>query len=133
MVSGLARRMNIGRPVRVLISRLTDSPGVVGFLRPVILIPTATLLNLSVEPLEAVLAHELAHVRRHDYLVNLLQTLAEALFFHQPAVWWVSSRIRGNARCAVTTWPSKSVAMPRAMRELSRGSNACGRSRPNWR
>lgn len=95
-VSRLARRMNIGCPVRVLISRLTDSPGVAGWLRPVILLPAATLLSLSVEQLEAVLAHELAHIRRHDYLVNVLQTLAETLFFYQPAVWWVSSRIRNE-------------------------------------
>ncbi len=93
-VSRLARRMGIGRPVRVLISGHIDSPCVAGWLRPVILMPTATLLNLSVEQLEAVLAHELAHIRRQDYLVNLLQTLAETLFFYQPGVWWVSSQIR---------------------------------------
>jgi beta-lactamase regulating signal transducer with metallopeptidase domain len=95
-VSRLARRMNIGCPMRVLISRLTDSPSVAGWLRPVVLLPAATLLNLSVEQLDAVLAHELAHVRRHDYLVNMLQTLAETLFFYQPALWWVSSRIRNE-------------------------------------
>ena len=93
-VSHLACRMNIGRPVRVLISRLADSPSVAGWLRPIVLIPAASLLNLSAKQLEAVLAHELAHIRRHDYLVNVLQTIAETLFFYQPAVWWVSSRIR---------------------------------------
>jgi beta-lactamase regulating signal transducer with metallopeptidase domain len=95
-VSRLARRMSIDRPVRVLMSSLTDSPSVAGWLRPVILLPTASLLNLSVEQLEAVLAHELAHIRRHDYLVNLIQTLVETLFFYQPAVWWVSSCIRNE-------------------------------------
>ncbi len=59
-----------------------------------ILLPAATLLNLSLERLETVLAHELAHIRRYDYLVNMLQILAETLFFYQPAVWWISSRIR---------------------------------------
>jgi beta-lactamase regulating signal transducer with metallopeptidase domain len=92
----LARRMSIDRPVRVLISGLADSPSVAGWLRPIILLPAASLLNLSVEQFEAVLAHELAHIRRHDYLVNVLQTLAETLFFYQPAVWWVSSRIRNE-------------------------------------
>jgi beta-lactamase regulating signal transducer with metallopeptidase domain len=95
-VSRLACRMKIDRPVRVLISSLTDSPSVAGWLRPVILLPAATLLNLSVEQLEAVLTHELAHVRRHDYVVNILQILAETLLFYQPAVWWVSSRIRNE-------------------------------------
>lgn len=92
----LARRMSIDRPVRVLISRLADSPSVAGWLRPVVLLPAASLLNLSVEQLEAVLAHELAHIRRHDYLVNVLQTLAETLFFYQPAVWWASSCVRNE-------------------------------------
>jgi len=93
-VSHLARRMNIARPLRVVISKLIDTPSVVGWLRPVILIPFASLMNLNPSQLEAVLAHELAHIRRHDYLVNLLQSVAEMLFFYQPAIWWVSSRIR---------------------------------------
>jgi beta-lactamase regulating signal transducer with metallopeptidase domain len=95
-VSHLALRMNVGRPVQVLISTLADSPSVAGWLRPIILLPAASLLNLSVKQLEAILAHELAHIRRHDYLVNVLQTLAETLFFYQPAVWWASSRIRNE-------------------------------------
>jgi len=95
-VSRLVRRMNIGRPVYVRISSLAESPSVVGWLRPMVLLPAASLLNLSVEQLEAVLAHELAHIRRHDYLVNVLQTLAETLFFYQPAVWWASSCIRNE-------------------------------------
>jgi len=90
----LANRMGIVRPARVLLSALTDGPSVVGWLRPVILFPPAALMNLSASQLEAVLAHELAHIRRHDYLANLLQTIAETLFFYQPAIWWVSSRIR---------------------------------------
>jgi hypothetical protein len=80
--------------VRVLISTLADSPSVVGWLHPAILLPTTSLVNLTTDQLEAVLAHELAHIRRHDYLVNVLQTLAETLFFYQPAVWWASCRIR---------------------------------------
>jgi len=93
-ISRLADRMRISGPVRVVISRLTDTPSVVGWLRPVILLPAATFLSLSVEQLEAVLAHELAHIRRHDYLVNLLQAVVETLFFYHPSIWWVSSRIR---------------------------------------
>jgi beta-lactamase regulating signal transducer with metallopeptidase domain len=95
-VSRLARQMNVRHPVAVLMSKLIDSPSVAGWLRPVILLPAATLMNLTVEQLETVLAHELAHIRRHDYLVNLLQNLAETLFFYQPGVWWVSSRIRNE-------------------------------------
>lgn len=69
-------------------------PCVFGALKPVILIPAGALLRLTPEQLEAVIAHELAHVRRHDYAVNLLQTVVEGLLFYHPAVWWLSSRIR---------------------------------------
>jgi len=60
----------------------------------VILLPGSTLIGLTTEQLEAVLAHELAHIRRHDYLVNLLQMVVETLLFYHPVVWWTSSRIR---------------------------------------
>jgi len=98
-VLALGERLGIARPVHVLITAVADGPSVVGpsvvgALRPVILLPSATLLGLTTEQLEAVLAHELAHIRRHDYLVNLLQTLVETLLFYHPAVWWTSARIR---------------------------------------
>jgi D-alanyl-D-alanine endopeptidase (penicillin-binding protein 7) len=60
----------------------------------VVLVPVAAMLALSPEALEALLVHELAHVRRGDFLANILQTLAEALLFYHPAVWWLSRRIR---------------------------------------
>jgi beta-lactamase regulating signal transducer with metallopeptidase domain len=90
----LCARMRIGRPVRLLESARVEIPTVVGWLRPVILFPAATLAGLTPAQLEVVLAHELAHVRRMDYLVNLLQTAVETLFFYHPAVWWVSGRLR---------------------------------------
>jgi TonB family protein len=93
-IARLGERMGLKRRVGVLIADLGDSPSVVGLVRPVILLPAATLLGLSPEQLEAVLAHELAHIRRYDYLINLLQMLAEALLFYHPAVWWISARIR---------------------------------------
>jgi beta-lactamase regulating signal transducer with metallopeptidase domain len=90
----LIARMMISRPVRIVQSALVEVPIVVGWLKPVILMPLGILGELSPAQLEAILAHELAHVRRHDYLVNLLQTVLETLFFYHPAVWWVSRRIR---------------------------------------
>lgn len=90
----MARRMGLNRPVRLLESLKADTPLVIGWFRPVILVPTSALLHLSTEALEAVLAHELAHIRRLDYLANLLQCCAEALLFFHPAVWWLSGRIR---------------------------------------
>jgi TonB family protein len=93
-VALLARRMQAGRAIGVLISNAAESPSVVGWLRPAILLPAATLAGLEPQQLQAVLAHEIAHIRRHDYLVNLTQTLVETLLFYHPAVWWASACIR---------------------------------------
>ena len=90
----LTRRLHITRTVRLLESALVDVPTVIGWLKPVVLLPTSALAGLTPQQLEAILAHELAHIRRHDYLVNLVQTLVETLLFYHPAVWWVSRRIR---------------------------------------
>jgi beta-lactamase regulating signal transducer with metallopeptidase domain len=120
----LADRMRISGPVRLVISRLADTPSVVGWLQPVILLPAATLLNLSFEQLEAVLAHELAHIRRHDYLVNLLQAVAETLLFYHPAIWWVSSRIRDERELCcddlVVTVCGDAIGYARALTKLER-------------
>ena len=78
----------------MLESALVEVPTVVGWLRPVILLPASALTGLSPEQLEAILAHELAHIRRYDYLVNIVQTVVEILGFYHPAIWWVSRRIR---------------------------------------
>jgi beta-lactamase regulating signal transducer with metallopeptidase domain len=93
-VARIARRMGLARPVRLLASTRVTVPAAFGVLSPVILVPVAAFTALPVRSLEALLAHELAHIRRHDYLVNLAQSLAEALFFYHPAVWWVSHRLR---------------------------------------
>jgi beta-lactamase regulating signal transducer with metallopeptidase domain len=90
----LAARVRVSRPVLLVQSAAVSVPTALGALRPMILLPVSALAGLSPEALEAVLAHELAHIRRHDYLVNLLQTAVETLLFYHPAVWWVSHRIR---------------------------------------
>jgi beta-lactamase regulating signal transducer with metallopeptidase domain len=90
----LAHRFGIDRSVRVFESTLVRVPTVVGCLRPVILLPASVIAGLDPAYLDAVLAHELAHVRRHDYLVNVLQSLVETLLFYHPAVWWCSRQIR---------------------------------------
>ena len=90
----LAQRLRLRRPVRVVEFAAVDVPTVVGWLRPVIILPVAAVAQLPAAQVEAVLAHELAHVRRHDYLVNLLQRVAEAVLFYHPAIWWISARVR---------------------------------------
>lgn len=90
----LARRIGVSRPARLYKSVLVEVPTVIGWLRPVVLVPVSAFTGLSQQQLDALLAHELAHVRRYDYLVNLLQAVAETLLFYHPAVWWVSKQIR---------------------------------------
>jgi hypothetical protein len=92
----LCRHLGVRRRVRVLESALVPVPAVIGWLRPVVLLPASALTGLPPRQLEALLAHELAHVRRHDYLVNLLQSVVETLLFYHPAVWWVSGRLRAE-------------------------------------
>jgi beta-lactamase regulating signal transducer with metallopeptidase domain len=89
----LSRRLHLSTIVRVVEVRSLDVPAVVGWLRPVVLLPIAAIAGLPLPQVEAILAHELAHVRRHDYVVNLLQRLAESVLFYHPAVWWISARI----------------------------------------
>jgi beta-lactamase regulating signal transducer with metallopeptidase domain len=92
----LTRQLHIGRAVRLFESSTVAVPTVIGWLKPVVLLPTSAVACLSPDQLEAILAHELAHIRRHDYLVNLLQTVVETLLFYHPAVWWLSRRIRAE-------------------------------------
>src|SRR5207248_2725883 len=86
-VARLAARLRVSRPVRVLQSALVQVPAVIGWLRPVILLPASALTGLTPLQLDALLAHELAHVRRYDYHVNLLQSAVETLLFYHPAAW----------------------------------------------
>jgi uncharacterized protein (TIGR03435 family) len=90
----LQARIRVSQPVRLLTSSIVHAPMVIGSLRPVILIPFSSLTGLAAAQIEALLIHELAHIRRNDYLVNLLQSVAEALLFYHPAVWWISGHIR---------------------------------------
>ncbi len=92
----LAKLIGVRRAVELTESALVQVPTVIGWLKPVILLPASVLTGLSGEQLEAILAHELAHIRRHDYLVNMFQTVIEIVGFYHPAVWWVSHRIRAE-------------------------------------
>jgi GWxTD domain-containing protein len=92
----LSGRMYLSRPVQLLESCLVNMPIVIGHFRPVILVPLGLFAGLTPEQIEAVLLHELAHVRRCDYLVNMLQRLVEGLLFYNPAVWWISHLMRSE-------------------------------------
>ena len=93
-LSALSARMGITRPVAIVASVRVTVPIILGHLKPVILLPAVALSGLDPVQIEAIVAHELAHVRRHDYLLNLAQTIIETLLFYHPAVWWVSRQVR---------------------------------------
>jgi beta-lactamase regulating signal transducer with metallopeptidase domain len=93
-LNALAKTAGISKPVKIAESVLVKVPMVVGYIKPVILLPLGTILALPAEQVEAILAHELAHIYRKDYLVNILQCMIEIIFFYHPAIWWISSRIR---------------------------------------
>jgi beta-lactamase regulating signal transducer with metallopeptidase domain len=94
LAADLSRRLDIRRAVAVLESSAAAVPMLVGWLKPAVVLPAAALAGLSPAQIEALLAHELAHVRRHDFLINVLQSLVEAALFYHPAVWWLSRRVR---------------------------------------
>jgi beta-lactamase regulating signal transducer with metallopeptidase domain len=96
LADNLVARFCIRRPIQFAQSALVEVPTVLGYLRPIVLLPASALTGLSAEQLELILAHELAHVRRHDYLVNVLQTGIETLLFYHPGTWWVSARVRAE-------------------------------------
>lgn len=93
MANRLRVRLRVRRMVQVLQSTRVAVPTLVGWLKPVILLPASVIAQLPAAQLEMILAHELAHVRRHDYLVNLLQIVIETLFFYHPAVRWMSRQV----------------------------------------
>lgn len=94
ILDSLARRIRVSRPVRLCESALVEVPTVIGWLRPLILFPAKALTGLEPQAVRALLAHELAHIRRYDYPVNILQSLVEILLFYHPAIWWVSRQVR---------------------------------------
>ncbi|MEZ4994558.1 MAG: M56 family metallopeptidase [Saprospiraceae bacterium] len=90
----IRRDLGVKTPVALKESMRVNSPMLVGWIKPVVLLPVGMLSGLSPQQVECILAHELAHVRRLDYLVNLIQSAVEVLLFFNPAVWWISSQIR---------------------------------------
>lgn len=93
-VQYLARQYGIKQKIQILQSGIIKVPMVLGHFKPLILVPLGLINGLSMEEVDAILSHEMAHIKRRDYLVNILQSAAEILFFFNPAVLWVSNMIR---------------------------------------
>lgn len=130
LVERLRHELGIDRAVRIARSTLVDTPTVIGWLEPLVLVPTSALAGLAPQQLAMILAHELAHIRRHDYLVNAVQTAIETLLFYHPAVHWVSARLRHEREeccdAIAVRFGGDAVAYARALAELEelRGLNA---------
>jgi beta-lactamase regulating signal transducer with metallopeptidase domain len=95
-VSLLAKRLGLRGITRVFVSPCAVQAVAIGYFRPMVLLPAAMVTQMPPDMLEAVIAHELAHIRRFDLWVNLLQRVAETLLFYHPAVWWLSNRLRSE-------------------------------------
>jgi len=117
LVDGLRRRMGIGRLVQVFESRFVDVPATLGWIRPVILLPPCALTGLPPEHLEALIAHELAHIRRYDFPLGILQTVIETLLFFHPAVWVISTYVRRDREECCDTVAAQTLKSPRRYAE----------------
>jgi uncharacterized protein (TIGR03435 family) len=118
----LKTRVSVSRPVRLLVSGALHAPAAIGWLRPIVLLPAGALAGLPAAQIEALLVHELAHIRRHDYVVHLLQSAVEAVFFYHPAVWWISSHMRAERELCcddiAVSLTGDAVSYARALAEL---------------
>lgn len=122
LATRVRRAYQVAVHVRVLESAIVNVPLAVGWLKPVILIPPSALMGLTPRQLELILAHEFAHIRRYDHLINLFQVILETLLFYHPVVRWVSNRVRvERENCCddlVVAHTGDSVAYARALTEL---------------
>jgi D-alanyl-D-alanine endopeptidase (penicillin-binding protein 7) len=120
----LAHRIGVTRAVRLRVVDGLASPVTAGWWRPVVLVPASLLSGMAPDLLEALLAHEMAHVRRFDYLVNLGQNVVETLLFYHPAVWWISHRVRAEREQIADDIAARALGEPRrlarALSELER-------------
>lgn len=114
-LASMAHGFGIARQVRLQVVEGLASPVTAGWLKPVVLVPAALLTGMPAQLLEALLAHELAHVKRCDYLVNLAQGVIESLLFYHPAVWWISHRIRVEREHIADDLAASSLGEPRRL------------------
>ncbi|MEO7432410.1 MAG: M56 family metallopeptidase [Dokdonella sp.] len=96
LLAGLSHRFRFMRRIRVLVSERIDTPMLIGWLKPIVLLPAAVVLGFPRQQIELILAHELGHLRRYDHLVNLGQALLETLLFYHPVVHWISREVRNE-------------------------------------
>ncbi|MEW6759274.1 MAG: M56 family metallopeptidase [Pseudomonadota bacterium] len=111
----LAAGFGVDRAVRLRVVQQLASPITAGWWRPVVLVPASLVSGMPAHLLEALLAHEMAHIKRHDYLVNLGQNVVETLLFYHPAVWWISNRIRSEREQIADDHAARILGEPRRL------------------
>jgi len=114
-LSGMALRFGVTREVRLRVVDNLASPITAGWWRPVVLVPASLISGMPPDLLEALLAHEMGHVKRFDYLVNLGQNVVETLLFYHPAVWWISGRIRAEREQIADDLAASHLGEPRRL------------------
>jgi beta-lactamase regulating signal transducer with metallopeptidase domain len=113
----LAIQFELPRRIRLLICNDIDSPVTAGWWKPIVLVPAALATRLTPDLIEALLAHELAHIKRHDYVINLGQSAIEAVLFFHPAVWWLSKQIRIERENIADDMAAEVLGEPRQLAE----------------
>lgn len=111
----LSLRMGVQVEVALKVVKDLQSPITIGFIRPMILLPAALVSGMDPQYLEALLAHELAHIRRYDYLFNLLQNFIEMILFYHPAVWWISKNVRHERENIADDLAARTLGEPRRL------------------
>lgn len=89
-------KLRVTIPLEASFSKIARSPMTLGIIKPILLFPASSITGLSTKQIESIVAHEIAHVIRHDYLFNILQSIVEIVFFYHPAIWLISTHIRGE-------------------------------------
>ena len=100
LLASAITKLGVKRPVALCASQRISTPILLGHLKPLILLPTALINQLSIEETEAIIFHELAHIKRNDYLIGILQSLLETIFFFHPAFWWMSQQVKNYRELA---------------------------------
>ncbi len=115
LLDALLPKMRMNRTVPIRLCPHIDTPMAMGLLRPLVLFPIGLASHMSTDAVEALLAHELAHIKRHDYLVNLLQRIVETLLFYHPVVWWLTHQIRQEREHIADDLAATALGSPRRM------------------
>jgi bla regulator protein BlaR1 len=114
-IARMAEQFSIGRTVQLRIVDQLASPITAGWWKPVILMPASLMSGMPPDLLDALLAHELGHIKRHDYVINLIQNAIEVVLFYHPAVWWISRQVRNEREAIADDLAARQLGEPRRL------------------